>query len=425
MHKLGLVAAVGLCCLGITNPAQAGLYCAEEPPQTQESKTPPKGAHADPRTLFIPYLQKLRQLANSQMETPQLKEFVEFTDSHDPAKAKTDQAKQVILRQQELLQKKLKDADKINLENYRLRRKYLERKEALAKKRRSGRLTVEEGINLSYYLVRLGQSVEALDVLRRLEGTGKPIFFVYSNLATVNLLEAAGARPGEARLNLGTAQFYLKKALRQWPKKEWPGGTEEQSAWYKQADKLLLKLIALRLKESNQSPPINAGNPSPPFSNVDDLFGVKFIGEKGVYEAGTLAAAQKAKLKKLNGNEVALVQQLLTWLPRDDRLYWLLGELLNAKPDTETAFGILDECVKSRGLTNIPLLREHRKTLMEARAKSLPVAAPAPKEETSWSLEPWQILVGTAGLLVIGLFIFFQIKEILRRGLRNTTLPKD
>jgi hypothetical protein len=408
MAKLGLIAAVSVVWLGITNPAQAGLYCVEKPPQMKEGegvKVPSKGVWAIAPHIFPRYLQELRQLGNSQLDT-RLKDYVEA----DPAK-------------RERLREKLKPEELASVGFYELRKKY---KEALAKKRRSGRLTVEEGINLSYYLVRLGQSVEALDVLRRLEGPGKLNFMVCSNLATVHMLEAAGAaRPEEAKLNLGNAQYYLKKALRKWPKGEWPGGTEEQSAWYKQAEELLLKLIALRREESNQALPGNRGNASPPFSNVDNLFGVRFVGEKGVYEAGTLAAAEKAKLKNLKGNEVALMQQLLTWLPRDDRLYWLLGELLNAKPDVETAFGILDECVRSRGITNVPLLREHRKTLMDAREKSRPVAGPAPQEATGWSLEPWQILVGAAGLLVIGLFIVFQIKEILRRGLRNTTLPKD
>src|SRR5262249_12268800 len=106
----------------------------------------------------------------------------------------------------------------------------------------------------------------------------------------------------------------------------------------------------------------------------------------------------------------------------DYRLYWLLAELLNAKGDVQTAFAILDECVKTQGMINIPLLKYHRSILTDTLAKARQVSKPSPTQDAaSWSLEPWQVLVARAGLLVICLFIMFQIKQVLRRGLRITT----
>ena len=54
---------------------------------------------------------------------------------------------------------------------------------------------------------------------------------------------------------------------------------------------------------------------------LDDLFGIRYVGEDGSYQPGKLAAAEA---KKLPANAAALVQQLALWLPADGRLLWQL-----------------------------------------------------------------------------------------------------
>jgi len=77
-----------------------------------------------------------------------------------------------------------------------------------------------------------------------------------------------------------------------------------------------------------------------PVEKWDDLFHVAFTGPSGEYEAGNIAADQK---EQLPADAVATVQQLLIWLPDDLRLYWLLGELYNAKGEYLTAGEIFAE----------------------------------------------------------------------------------
>src|SRR5207244_12073881 len=61
---------------------------------------------------------------------------------------------------------------------------------------------------------------------------------------------------------------------------------------------------------------------------------LRFVGDREKYEAGSIARAEKAKLPP---DAVEIVEQLLIWLPHDDRLFWLLGELLNARGEYVTA----------------------------------------------------------------------------------------
>src|SRR5205085_4989182 len=125
-----------------------------------------------------------------------------------------------------------------------------------------------------------------------------------------------------------------------------------------------LKLINLRDREKLGK----AGKAD--FETVDALFDdgkkppspVRFVGESGKFEPGKLARGEKAKLP---GNAIEIVQQLLVWLPGDDRLYWLLGELYNAQggpKNIRAARMIFDELAGFGGRdVRSAELAEHRK----------------------------------------------------------------
>jgi hypothetical protein len=126
------------------------------------------------------------------------------------------------------------------------------------------------------------------------------------------------------------------------------------------AEETHLKLVRLRAREA------------PGSTALDDLFGVRYVGPSGKFEAGVLAAEQR---KKLPSEAVAIVQHLALWLPADARLLWQIAEVANAFGDVRTAAAVLDGCVTEFGLRH-PDLKERRQ-LARAAADELGKAAPA------------------------------------------------
>ncbi|MFN4260476.1 MAG: hypothetical protein ACK4RK_14375 [Gemmataceae bacterium] len=274
----------------------------------------------------------------------------------------------------------------------------LQRLDALQQKERRGELTTEDRVNMSYYLLRLHNPQEnqfathaqkAFAVLFPTTREARDNFLAFSNMATVYQML------GETR----SAVDMLQMALDVWPT-QYPGFTPEQLQWFKRAEEAQLKLLRARLRERGQ-----------PADNVDDLFGVQFIGESGQYEAGTIAAAEKVKLPP---DAEALVQQLILWMPGDTRLYWLLGELLNAQGKIEDAWNVMEDCVYSRRY-NSPLLKEHRQIVMAARQ------AQQPSPPQSWLPSVRQLIIvgGVAGVIFV-LLMYLQIRELRRRRQRAT-----
>src|SRR5207245_9632271 len=94
-----------------------------------------------------------------------------------------------------------------------------------------------------------------------------------------------------------------------------------------------------------------------------------FLNDKGAYEAGKLADAEK---KKLPAKSVAVAQQLALWLPADGPLLWQLAELANAHGDFKNAAAMMEGCVTTFGMAN-PTLRKHRQILRDA-AEKIPAA---------------------------------------------------
>ncbi|MGE3804058.1 MAG: DUF3299 domain-containing protein [Gemmataceae bacterium] len=188
-------------------------------------------------------------------------------------------------------------------------------------------LTPDELADLGALLIRLGRGEEAVTVLREGQRLHPRHFRIAANLGT------AWQQQG----NLEQASIALQQAVKLAPGK------------WQRAEELHLKLVRGRARD-------------PKATGLDDLFGIKFVNDKGEYEAGKLAAAQR---KQLPGAAVALTQQLALWLPADGKLLWQLGELAAAHGDVRTAASIMDGCVTEFALGDKEL-RQHRQLNREA-----------------------------------------------------------
>jgi hypothetical protein len=130
--------------------------------------------------------------------------------------------------------------------------------------------------------------------------------------------------------------------------------------------------------EAKPRPAPEAEEPTPLFPLPDKdgrAAPVRFVNDAGVYEPGTLAAAERAKLPP---DALAVVQQMLLLFPGDTRLYWLLAELYAADDKLDEALKILDECAWSRQYGNRQQFMAHRAAIRAAID-----ARPPPVEPTS------------------------------------------
>jgi tetratricopeptide (TPR) repeat protein len=283
-----------------------------------------------------------------------------------------------------------------------LRARYLTQSRDLENRHRAGQASATDQANLGAYLIRLGRTAEAVEVLTRAAAQHRRDFMVLANLAA--------AHQDEGRLD--RALEYSLQVRDVWPR-AWPGLSQEQLTWYRHAEDHQLKLLRSRLAESRQGP---ARAPA----GLDALFPVRFIGPSGQYEAGKLAPKERLALPP---DALALVQQLVLWFPADTRLYWLLGEVLNAEGDVEGAAVVLDQCVGARRY-NAPELRAHRRVVQEAalQAASQPVVPlgpgpePAPEAPAGWNVDRRLIgAVGGGAILVVAVLGYLQWREFRRR----------
>ncbi|HEV3115783.1 MAG TPA: hypothetical protein VGY58_01940, partial [Gemmataceae bacterium] len=209
-----------------------------------------------------------------------------------------------------------------------LRVRYKEAAASLERARRERKLTADESADLGAAYVRLGEAGKAVELLRSAQRQYPNHFRIAANLGTAWQVQG----------NLGEAGAALRQAVRLAPGKQ------------QKAEELQLKLVQQR-----QRPPRDAGA-------LDDLFGVRLVGEKGEYEPGKLALTER---NKLPADAVALVQQLALWLPADGRLLWQLAELAGAHGDLKTAAAMMDGCVTEFGMSDREL-RRHRQLLRAA-----------------------------------------------------------
>jgi hypothetical protein len=206
---------------------------------------------------------------------------------------------------------------------------YLRQTAALQARQQAGTLRTEDRINLGACLYRLGRLDEARKVLeeaeRVMDADSPYRFFVLLNLASIYQ---------EDPDLLARAIDTQTRVLKSWPA-VWAGWGRQESEWYRRVETYVLRLMHLRQAENRA-----AGGRPGPYRTVDDLFpGVRFVGLNGAYEAGAIAFDM---WNKLPPDAESIVIQMMLWQPRDNRLYWLYGELLNARGQVADAFEVLD-----------------------------------------------------------------------------------
>jgi tetratricopeptide (TPR) repeat protein len=195
-------------------------------------------------------------------------------------------------------------------------------------------LTADESADLGAILIRLGEVNRAVEVLRPAQQAHSNHYRLCANLGTAWHL----------RGDFDQAAATLRQAARLAPGK------------LQKAEELHLKLVRQRARQGKE------------VQDLDDLFGVRYIGPDGKYTPGALAPDQR---KLLSSEALGQAQLLALWLPGDPRLLWQLAELANAHGDVATAAAIMDGCVTEFGLRHDDL-RQHRQQVRaaaDARAK--------------------------------------------------------
>jgi tetratricopeptide (TPR) repeat protein len=280
---------------------------------------------------------------------------------------------------------------------------------------KAGNLTVADRIELSACHLRIPSAdgslkpEEAIRVLEPAQAEEPRSFMVLANLALAYQMVGT----------LERAIGYERLALEAWPETQ-PGFTAEQLRWYRRAEKFYYLLLLHRNRELEQRTPVEE-------KTVDPLFeGVDFARPNEEYAAGKIASRQWAELP---GDAVALVEQLIFWLPFDNRLYWLLGEVLNARGDVRSASEIFGDLVDpNKRKEQSRVLRQHWRVVDEAAkaqgeasleepAKTDPAATSPPSERSAsqWFADPRALGVGFAAGVLVTLLAGLQLREIRRR----------
>jgi tetratricopeptide (TPR) repeat protein len=260
----------------------------------------------------------------------------------------------------------------------------------LDKQRKGGFFSARNAVTLSGCLLRLGKHGDAAscadEALHRLSPRDPVRFLLLLNLA------CAYQEQNDFQL-LQRAIENQREALRSWPAL-WAGWDQEQWRWQRRVEQLTLKWMRQRLREQIEN---SRGQPpaSVPLDPLFDTAGqkVRFVGPSGYYEAGTLAFEEENKLPRDAEN---LVIALLLAHPYDNRLWWLYGELLNARGEVKAARDILGG-LRREGALQSSELAAHRRVLFADEA-GLTLTDPnnqeAPLRKLFWAVAPRGHLFG-------------------------------
>lgn len=206
------------------------------------------------------------------------------------------------------------------------RKKYLQDSSRLDKLSKERKLQPEEFADLGALLIRLNQSPQALETLRKADREYPQNFRILANLAS------AWQVLGEFDRAIQVSEQAITLA---------PGK-------YVGAEKLHLFWIKQLKKQK-------AGQ------KTDNLFSLQFQSQAGKYLPGGIDPAQ---LKNIPADAIASAQLLALWFPADPLLLIQLAEIANASGDPEVALAMMDGCVTEFGLREGMLL-DHRRILKE------------------------------------------------------------
>jgi hypothetical protein len=123
-------------------------------------------------------------------------------------------------------------------------------------------------------------------------------------------------------------------------------------------------LFFLTLLQQRLGEQLRGGGDPAEAPTVDDLFpGVRFVEPGGSYQPGFLPPRMADKLPP---DVWPLAVQLVLGAPHDNRLYWLLGEVCNARGNVDVAHGILNELYYAREKKRWTELVRHERILKQA-----------------------------------------------------------
>jgi tetratricopeptide (TPR) repeat protein len=287
-------------------------------------------------------------------------------------------------------------------------------------------LSQEEFAGLTADLIRLGRYTDAINLLQpRVRNPRQSSFYDFTHLSRVHQSRGREWYEAVEQQQAALQQFEFPT--------DFGSMSKPQLAWLKRVEKnFYLPWLVNRADEDAKT----AGRRIEGNDSVDPLFPLsaprrntnplRFVGESGQYEAGTLAASEKAKLPD---DAVAILQQMLLWNPQDMRLYWQLAELYNAQGEIEIALKILDEC-RNLGYSN-PVINDHRRILqtavdsMREKRAAEQAARKAAEEKEQQEREQaerdyqkrfwWIVSIGVA----LGMYLVYHQLRVLSRKLRK------
>jgi tetratricopeptide (TPR) repeat protein len=297
-------------------------------------------------------------------------------------------------------------ADKVEVERP-LRKRYLLQAD-LFTKLDLAKLSAEEKLNMSAVLIRRRRFSDAIQLLMPATRQHPDMFLLQANLATAYHQNGDNSR----------ARDTIKDCLDAWPK-QWQelsdgqraflmsiGWNEGPFGFYREVETYYYKLLKLR---SRKAKAVDA---------IDALFDVKFVGDSGEFEPGTISKAEKAKLPR---NARQIVEQLLVWLPYDLRLQWLLGEILNAQgeaEDVKAARKIFDTLVSLDGMRAKELMarRQALNSRNEPAATAVDPTIDADQKDKPAATLDWRgLVVAFVAGIIVAIFTHWQYREIQRR----------
>jgi tetratricopeptide (TPR) repeat protein len=212
-----------------------------------------------------------------------------------------------------------------------LRTRYRREAEKLQARADKKKLAPDDLADLGALYIRLGDTARAVELLRAGQRDHPNHFAIAANLGTAWQLHGDHRKAAAA----------LEDAVRLAPGK------------FLALEEAHLKLVRGR----ERSKP----------GELDDLFGIQFVNDKGAFEPGKLAEAQA---KKLPTKAVAITQQLALWLPADGPLLWQLAELANGHGDLRNGANMMEGCVVSFGMQNATLRK--RRLILRRAVDNLP-----------------------------------------------------